>query len=79
MKPGYQASEDERRGKTGVPLEIPAASIGEKLTTVPPDFRVHRTIQRFLDNRRNAIEEGDGDRLGDGRGAGLRHAARGRP
>ena len=57
LKPGYQASEDERRGKTGAPLET-LRDIGARLTTVPPDFRVHRTIQRFLDNRRNAIEEG---------------------
>jgi 2-oxoglutarate dehydrogenase E1 component len=57
LKPGYQASEDERRGKTGVPLES-LKELGAKLTTVPPEFRVHRTIQRFLDNRRNAIEEG---------------------
>ena len=57
LKPGYQASEDERRGKTGVPLES-LKELGVKLTTVPPEFRVHRTIQRFLDNRRNAIEEG---------------------
>ncbi|MGJ0507849.1 MAG: 2-oxoglutarate dehydrogenase E1 component [Methylocystis sp.] len=57
LKPGYQASEDERRGKTGAPLES-LKELGAKLTTVPSDFRVHRTIQRFLDNRRNAIEEG---------------------
>ncbi|MDJ0450252.1 2-oxoglutarate dehydrogenase E1 component [Methylocystis sp. JR02] len=57
LKPGYQASEDERRGKTGAPLET-LRDIGAKLTTVPADFKAHRTIQRFLDNRRNAIEEG---------------------
>ena len=34
--------------------------IGEKITTVPEGFHVHRTIQRFLDNRRKAIETGEG-------------------
>jgi 2-oxoglutarate dehydrogenase E1 component len=57
LKPGYQATEDERKGKTGAPLES-LRDIGAKLTSVPPDFRLHRTIQRFLDNRRAAIEEG---------------------
>jgi 2-oxoglutarate dehydrogenase E1 component len=57
LKPGYQASEDERRGKTGAPLES-LKELGARLTTVPPEFRLHRTIQRFLDNRRNAIDEG---------------------
>jgi 2-oxoglutarate dehydrogenase E1 component len=57
LKPGYQASEDERKGKTGAPLES-LKEIGAKLTTVPPEFLLHRTIQRFLDNRKSAIEEG---------------------
>ena len=43
-------SEDERRGKTGVPLET-LREIGAKLTSAPADFHIHRTIQRFLDNR----------------------------
>ena len=34
--------------------------IGERITTVPEGFNVHRTIQRFLDNRRKAIETGEG-------------------
>jgi 2-oxoglutarate dehydrogenase E1 component len=57
LKPGYQATEDERKGKTGAPLES-LRDIGAKLTSVPADFHLHRTIQRFLDNRRAAIEEG---------------------
>ncbi|HYA80777.1 MAG TPA: 2-oxoglutarate dehydrogenase E1 component, partial [Methylocystis sp.] len=59
VKPGYQSSDDERRGKTGVPLETLRA-IGEKITTAPEGFHVHRTIQRFLDARRGAIETGAG-------------------
>ena len=57
MKPAHQLSEDERRGKTGAPLET-LREIGAKLTSIPSDFNIHRTIQRFLDNRRTAIDEG---------------------
>ncbi|PZN53255.1 MAG: 2-oxoglutarate dehydrogenase E1 component [Proteobacteria bacterium] len=53
-------SQDElRRGKTAVPVKT-LKEIGRKLTEVPKDFEVHRTIQRFLDNRRHAIEAGEG-------------------
>ncbi|MFC5384869.1 2-oxoglutarate dehydrogenase E1 component [Aquamicrobium segne] len=48
-----------RRGKTAVPAKT-LKEMGKKLTEVPKDFEVHRTIQRFLNNRRNAIETGEG-------------------
>jgi 2-oxoglutarate dehydrogenase E1 component len=48
-----------RRGVTGVPIET-LKEIGTKLVTVPADFRVHKTIQRFLDARAKAIETGTG-------------------
>jgi 2-oxoglutarate dehydrogenase E1 component len=51
--------EDPRRGATGVSLET-LKQIGEKITSVPEGFHVHKTIQRFLDNRRKAIETGEG-------------------
>src|SRR6266540_2811768 len=51
--------EDARRGNTGVALET-LKEMGRKITTVPPDFKAHRTIQRFLENRRKAIETGAG-------------------
>ena len=51
--------DDPRRGNTGVPLAT-LKEIGSKITTVPQGFHVHRTIQRFLDNRRKAIETGEG-------------------
>src|SRR5687768_11001954 len=51
--------DDPRRGRTGVELGA-LREIGAKITAVPPDFRVHRTIQRFLDNRRKAIDRGNG-------------------
>jgi 2-oxoglutarate dehydrogenase E1 component len=51
--------DDPRRGNTGVAIET-LKDIGKKITTVPQGFHVHRTIQRFLDNRRKAIETGEG-------------------
>ena len=51
--------EDARRGKTGMPAEVLKA-IGAKITEVPAGFNLHRTIRRFLDNRKKAIETGEG-------------------
>src|SRR5882757_2275104 len=51
--------DDPRRGNTGVAAEV-LRDIGTRITTVPKDFHLHRTIQRFLDNRRKAIETGQG-------------------
>jgi len=34
--------------------------IGQKVTAVPKGFHAHRTIQRFLENRRKSIEAGSG-------------------
>ena len=51
--------DDPRRGHTGVAIET-LKDIGQKITAVPQGFHVHRTIQRFLDTRRKAIETGDG-------------------
>ena len=70
--------EDPRRGVTGVDV-AELKDIGRKITKVPDGFRVHRTVQRFLENRAKAIENGVGNRLGDRRGAGVLHPARGRP
>ena len=65
-----------RRGETGVDRSTSCVEIGTKLSTVPEGFNVHKTVKRFLDNRLAAIESRRGHRLGDGRGAGLRHAGR---
>jgi 2-oxoglutarate dehydrogenase E1 component len=51
--------EDARRGVTGVDVSI-LKDIGRKITRVPDGFRVHRTIQRFLENRAKAIDNGVG-------------------
>jgi 2-oxoglutarate dehydrogenase E1 component len=51
--------EDARRGITGVDVAV-LRDIGRKITKVPDGFRIHRTIQRFLENRTKAIENGVG-------------------
>ncbi|MBW7947407.1 MAG: 2-oxoglutarate dehydrogenase E1 component, partial [Sphingomonadaceae bacterium] len=51
--------DEQRRGKTSVPMKT-LKEIGRKLTEVPADFEVHRTIGRFLENRRKAIDSGEG-------------------
>ncbi len=48
-----------RRGDSGVP-EDQLKAIGAKLTQVPEGFTPHRTISRFLDNRKKAIDSGEG-------------------
>ncbi len=52
-------AEDPRRGNTGVAAEELRA-IGKKITAVPQGFKVHKTIQRFLDHRAKSIETGEG-------------------
>ena len=59
LKSSSGTSDDERRGKTGVPAAT-LAQIGGRITAVPDGFNVHRTIGRFLDNRRKMIETGEG-------------------
>ena len=52
-------ADERRQGSTGVPLKE-LREIGEKITTAPEGFNVHRTVQRFLDNRAEAIKSGKG-------------------
>jgi 2-oxoglutarate dehydrogenase E1 component len=52
-----EMTDDPRRGNTGVDLDV-LRDIGRRITAVPDGFRVHKTIQRFLDNRRKAIDTG---------------------
>ena len=54
-----EVSDDPRRGHTGVAIAT-LKEIGRKIAVVPQGFHIHRTIQRFLDARRKAIEEGQG-------------------
>ena len=50
-------ADDPRRGKTGVEIGT-LKEIGKKITTLPEGFHLHRTLNRFLDNRRKSIETG---------------------
>jgi 2-oxoglutarate dehydrogenase E1 component len=52
-------ADDPRRGHTGAPIAM-LKEIGAKITAIPQGFHVHRTIQRFLENRLKAIETGQG-------------------
>jgi 2-oxoglutarate dehydrogenase E1 component len=59
---GFKSADQEeeaRRGVTGVDINV-LKDIGRKITKVPDGFRVHRTIQRFLENRAKAIDNGVG-------------------
>jgi 2-oxoglutarate dehydrogenase E1 component len=51
--------EDPRRGQTSVSTDD-IARMGKAFTTVPDGFNVHRTIRRFLDNRKKMFETGQG-------------------
>ena len=71
-------ADDPRRGKTGVDL-AELKEIGEKITTLPQGFHLHKTLTRFLDSRRKVDRNRPGHRLGDRRGARLLYAAARRP
>ena len=59
VKAAQDVSDDDRRGETAVPVEK-LRQLGERITAVPEGFAVHKTIQRFLENRRNSIATGEG-------------------
>ncbi|MGE0230880.1 MAG: 2-oxoglutarate dehydrogenase E1 component [Flavobacteriaceae bacterium] len=58
---GLTVAQDDgpRRGQTGVEIDRLKA-IGKRMTEVPETFHAHRTIRRFLDNRRSMLESGEG-------------------
>jgi 2-oxoglutarate dehydrogenase E1 component len=51
--------DEPRRGQTGVPLDE-LKDLGKRITAIPQGFHAHRTIARFMDSRRKAIETGQG-------------------
>jgi 2-oxoglutarate dehydrogenase E1 component len=59
LKAARNDEDDARRGRTGVPADT-LKEIGRKISEAPSGFRVHRTIQRFLDNRKKMVETGEG-------------------
>jgi 2-oxoglutarate dehydrogenase E1 component len=54
-----EAGDAPRRGDTGVPL-ADLKAIGKALTEVPEGVTLHKTVARFMDNRRKAVETGAG-------------------
>jgi 2-oxoglutarate dehydrogenase E1 component len=52
-------ADDPRRGHTGVEFET-LKNIGEKITTLPSGFHLHKTLNRFMEHRRKSIETGAG-------------------
>ena len=58
IKPGDEI-DDPRRGQTGVD-EDTLREIGKKLTEVPKDFHIHRTVGRFMQHRAKMMETGTG-------------------
>src|SRR5690606_11556515 len=59
LKAVREDADDPRRGASGVAVDT-LKTIGERICDVPEGFNVHRTIRRFLDNRRKMIETGEG-------------------
>ncbi len=59
LKAVASTQDDARRGETGAPLPL-LKEIGAKITQIPDGFNAHKTIQRFLENRRKAIDTGEG-------------------
>ncbi|MGE0829894.1 MAG: 2-oxoglutarate dehydrogenase E1 component [Hyphomonadaceae bacterium] len=51
--------DDDRRGKTEVG-KSKLKQLGKKITETPPDFAMHKTVQRVIEARRKAIDEGRG-------------------
>ena len=59
LRAADSVSDDPRRGETGLPSDM-VEELGRRLSAVPEGFNVHRTIQRFMENRRQMIETGEG-------------------
>ena len=51
--------EDERRGSTSVP-RAKLVELGRKITTIPNDIDIHKTLKRVIEARAAMIESGEG-------------------
>lgn len=49
--------DDDRRGRTEAPL-AKLRDLGRRITEIPHDFNMHKTVQRVIEARRRAIDEG---------------------
>ena len=54
-----RADDDEWRGNTGIAIET-LKDVGRRLTSIPRDLNVHKTIAKLLEKRRDMIETGQG-------------------
>ncbi|MGO9743600.1 MAG: 2-oxoglutarate dehydrogenase E1 component [Roseiarcus sp.] len=59
IKTPQDVTDDDRKGETAVD-EQRLEFYAERITAVPQGFSVHKTIRRFLDNRRASIVNGEG-------------------
>ncbi|WP_273717398.1 MULTISPECIES: 2-oxoglutarate dehydrogenase E1 component [Bartonella] len=55
----FSHTDEQHSRTTGVELKT-LKEIGQKLVEVPANFNVHKTIQRFLNNRAKIFETGEG-------------------
>ncbi|WP_273788760.1 2-oxoglutarate dehydrogenase E1 component [Bartonella sp. ML70XJBT] len=55
----FSNAEEQHSKETGVELKT-LKKIGQKLVEIPENFHVHKTIQRFLNNRAKIFETGEG-------------------
>ena len=54
-----KAEGEARRGETAVDLET-LKRVGERVSSVPENFNIHKTIGRLFDHRRKMVETGEG-------------------
>ncbi len=52
-------ADDDRRGKTEAALDK-LRDLGRRITELPRDFDMHKTVQRVVEVRRKAVDEGHG-------------------
>jgi len=67
--------DDDRRGATAVKSEK-LVELGRRLTELPEGLDVHKTVARVIENRRKAIESGQGIDWGLAEASGVRGSAR---
>jgi 2-oxoglutarate dehydrogenase E1 component len=56
---GLKLPSGDERYATGVP-KTKLLDLGRKMTTIPERINVHKTVERAIQNRREAIEKGEG-------------------
>ncbi|MGO4684309.1 2-oxoglutarate dehydrogenase E1 component [Hyphomicrobium sp. 2TAF46] len=50
---------DDWRGNTGIPIDT-LKDIGHRITTIPNDFHIHKTVGKLIERRREMIDTGQG-------------------